>query len=36
MPGSVAKSKCFILVEQEYMGTVQSTPMKISCDYYKE
>jgi len=31
MPGSVAKSKHFILVEQEDMGTVQSTALKISC-----
>jgi len=36
MPGSVAKSKHFILLEQEDMGTVQSTVLKISCDYFKK
>jgi len=36
MPGSIAKSKHFILVEQEDMVTVQSTALKISCDYCKE
>jgi len=36
MPGSVATSKRFILLEQEYMGTVQSTALKISCNYFKK
>jgi len=36
MPGTVAKSKHFILVENEDMRTVQSTALKISCDYLKK
>jgi hypothetical protein len=36
MPGSVAKSKHFILLEQDDMGTVQSTALKVSCDYFKK